>query len=182
MTKNDGLIWIPKTRSLEVYAVSDLIRNWYKPTFTEDVCTTKLRTGYAIMYTGWQIIWSSMIKTHIALITTESEYMTLPQLFQDRIPVMWILQKIKSKVIENISNSLKVYCNFFEDNSGVLELARMPKLQLRTKYINVIYHHFRSYVRDKSIYLFTNDISNQTADILSKLLLKTNYCFTGRNF
>ncbi len=32
------------------------------------------------------------------------------------------------------------YCKVFEDNSGTLELVRLPKLRLRTKHINVCYH------------------------------------------
>jgi hypothetical protein len=39
-----------------------------------------------------------------------------------------------------------VYCKVFENNSGALELARLPKLCPRTTHINVCYHHFHSWV------------------------------------
>jgi hypothetical protein len=39
-----------------------------------------------------------------------------------------------------------VYCKVFEDNSGALELARLPKLRPRSKHINVCYHHFREHI------------------------------------
>jgi hypothetical protein len=41
----------------------------------------------------------------------------------------------------------KVYCKAFEDNSGALELAKAPKMRPRTKHINLVFHHFRDYVR-----------------------------------
>jgi hypothetical protein len=40
-----------------------------------------------------------------------------------------------------------VYCMVFEDNSGALKLARLPKLCPRAKHINVCYHHFCEHVR-----------------------------------
>ena len=44
---------------------------------------------------------------------------------------------------------MKVYYKVFKDNSGALELARTLKLWLRNKHMNVVYHNFWSYVRDK---------------------------------
>jgi hypothetical protein len=39
-----------------------------------------------------------------------------------------------------------VRCKAFEDNSGALELAQLPKMRPRTRHINVKYHHFREAV------------------------------------
>ena len=38
-----------------------------------------------------------------------------------------------------------VKCEVFEDNVGAIELAKLPKLQPRTKHIAVHYHHFRTW-------------------------------------
>ena len=35
-----------------------------------------------------------------------------------------------------------VHCKVFEDNSGALEFARLPKIRPRTKHINQSYHFF----------------------------------------
>ena len=40
----------------------------------------------------------------------------------------------------------KVHCRVFEDNSGAIEIAKVPKRRPRTKHINIKYHHFRDYV------------------------------------
>ena len=40
-----------------------------------------------------------------------------------------------------------MHCMAFEDNSGAIEIARLPKIFLRTKHINIEFHHFREYIR-----------------------------------
>ena len=42
----------------------------------------------------------------------------------------------------------QIHCSLFEDNSGVIELARTKKYRPRTKYIAIKYHHFRRYIQD----------------------------------
>jgi hypothetical protein len=44
-------------------------------------------------------------------------------------------------------NEPSVYCKVFEDKSGALELARLPKIRPRTKHINVCCHQFCEHVR-----------------------------------
>ncbi len=60
--------------------------------------------------------------------------------------------------------------DFFEDNSGALELARLPKLCPRTKHINVCYHHFCEHVWKELIKIFPIDTKDQIADALTKPL------------
>jgi hypothetical protein len=61
-----------------------------------------------------------------------------------------------------------VYYKIFEDNSGALELARLPKLCPWTKHINVCYHHFSEYVQKRLIKIFPTDTKDQIADVLTK--------------
>ena len=60
--------------------------------------------------------------------------------------------------------------SLFKDNSGALELARVPKILQRTKHINIVYHHFRSYVRDEKISIWPINTNDQPADMLTKPL------------
>ena len=64
----------------------------------------------------------------------------------------------------------KVHCTVFEDNSGALELARLPKIRPRTKHINQSYHHFRENVERKDILIEATPMEQQLADILTKPL------------
>ena len=64
----------------------------------------------------------------------------------------------------------KVHCTVFEDNSGALELARLPKIRPRTKHINQAFHHFREHVERGDIIVHATPTDEQIADILTKPL------------
>ena len=64
----------------------------------------------------------------------------------------------------------KVHCTVFEDNSGALELARLPRIRPRTKHINQAYHHFREHVERKEILIEATPTERQMADLLNKSL------------
>jgi hypothetical protein len=146
-TRDKGIILDPKhDQSFEVYADADFAGNWHKFTAHTDPSTAKSRSGYVILFAGCPIMWSSKLQTQIALSTTEAEYIALLQSLRDTIPLMQLLQEFKSKGFPTVSTVPKVHCKAFEDNSGALELARLPKLRPRTKHINVVYHHFRDFV------------------------------------
>jgi hypothetical protein len=64
-----------------------------------------------------------------------------------------------------MSSQPKVYCKAFKDNSGALELARLPKIRPWTKHINIKYHHFREYVHLGLIEMLPISTTEQVADI-----------------
>ena len=49
-------------------------------------------------------------------------------------------------------------------------MARTPKLQPRTKFINCKYHHFRSFVESGQIKLYSVRTNEQLADLFTKPL------------
>ena len=77
----------------------------------------------------------------------------------------------------------KIKCKAFEDNSGALELATMPKVRPRTKHINVKYHHFRSHVKAKMIEIesVSSKALEQWADIFTKPLPPSKFIPIRRN-
>jgi hypothetical protein len=85
---------------------------------------------------------------------------------------MFLVQEICEKGFQVICTKPYLYCKVFEDNSGALELARLPKLCPRTKHINVWYHHFCEHVRNRLIKIFPVGTKNQIADALTKALLQ----------
>jgi hypothetical protein len=94
----------------------------------------------------------------------------MSQALHDVIPVMNLLQEMREWEFQVICNEPYVYCKVFEDNSGALELARLPKLRPRTKHINVCCHHFRKHVRKGLIKIFPINTKDQIADVLTKPL------------
>ena len=115
-------------------------------------------------------MWCSKLQMQIALSTTEAEYIALSQSLRDTIPLMQLLEEIKSHGHRTLSMTPKVHCKAFEDNTGAIELACLPKMHPCTKHINVVYHHFRDYVCTGQITVETIKSTDQIADILTKPL------------
>jgi hypothetical protein len=81
-------------------------------------------------YAGCLIIWTSKP----VLSTAEAKYIARSLLLWDKFLITFLLKDTRET-----HASYKV----FEDNSGALELARLPKLLYRIKHINMCYYHFR---------------------------------------
>jgi hypothetical protein len=62
----------------------------------------------------------------VALSTTEAEYIAMSQALRDVLPIMFLIQEIKAKGFQVICTKPYVYCKIFNDNSGALELAKLP--------------------------------------------------------
>jgi hypothetical protein len=61
-------------------------------------------------------------------------------------------------------------CKLFCDNSGAVELIRLPKIRPRTKHINSKLHHFREHVASGRITVQYVPTADQLADIATKPL------------
>jgi hypothetical protein len=131
----------PKKR-FECYCDANFSGNWNKAFAPVDPSTAKSRSGWIIFYAGCPVSWASKLQSQVALSTTEAEYISMSQSLCDIISVMNLLQEMREQDYQVICTKPHVYCKVFEDNSGALELARIPKLRLRTKHINVCYHIF----------------------------------------
>jgi hypothetical protein len=139
-------------------------------TASDDPGTSKSRSGYVIQYAGCPVAWASKLQTIIALSSCEAEYVSLSESLRDTIPLMELVKEIDKAGFKVISTTANVHCKAFEDNSGALELARLPKMRPRTKHINIKYHHFREHVRLGIIKIFPISTENQLADIFTKPL------------
>ena len=170
-TKDQGIIINPDvSKSFETYADADFAGNWNKATAMDDPSTAKSRSGYLITLAGCPILWASKLQTQIALSTTEAEYIALSQALRETIPIMNLLKEMRKKGFYSDKVKPIVHCKAFEDNSGALELANVPKMRPRTKHINNVYHHFREHVRKGLITIQAISTENQLADLLTKPL------------
>jgi hypothetical protein len=83
---------------------------------------------------------------------------------------MKLLKELKNQGFHEENLKPTVHCKAFEDITGALELSRVPKVQQRTKHINNVYHHFRSFVREKLISISHISTDNQIGDMFTKPL------------
>ncbi len=170
-TRDLGIKFKPNAeKGFECYCDADFSGNWNKSFAEVDPNTAKSRSGWIVFYAGCPIIWASKLQSQVALSTTEAEYIAMSMALRDVIPIMDLLKEMKEKQVPVICTEPYVYCKVFEDNSGALELARLPKLRPRTKHINVCYHHFLEHVRNGLIKIFPIGTEDQIADMLTKAL------------
>ena len=175
-TREKGLILSPSAKhGLEVYADADFSGSWIKHEAQDDPDTAKSRSGYAIKYAECLLTWKSKLQTIIALSSTEAEYVSLSQSMREAIPIMGLLEELQSMNVIPKKVGTKVKCKAFEDNSGAIELARLPKMRPRTKHINISYHHFRSFITDGSISVEPISTHDQVADLLTKPLPQNQF-------
>ena len=143
LTRDIGLRFSPNSdHGFDCYADADFAGNWNKALAPHDPSTAKSCSGWIVFYAGCPVIWASKLPSMVALSTTEAEYIARSQALCDVLPIIFLIQEIKEKGFQVIATIPHVYCKAFEDNSGALKLARLPKLRPRTKHINTCFHHF----------------------------------------
>ena len=107
---------------------------------------------------------------HFVMSTTEAEYVALSMSLREVIPLMGLLKEIKHQGIEVQIDHPSVPCKVFEDSSGALELARLPKIRPRSKHINQSYHFFHEAVEKNEVSIVFTATVNHLADMLTKPL------------
>ena len=85
---------------------------------------------------------------------------------------MDLVSEIRMHNIQVICNAPPVFSKVFEDNTGTLALAPLPKLCPHTKHINVCYHHFHEHVHHEKIKIFPVIINDQIDDFFTKALIQ----------
>ena len=170
-TRHIGLRFAPDPKKgFENYVDADFSGLWNLHHAETDPSTAKSRSGWIIFYAGCPIMWSSKVQGMVALSTTEAEYIALSQSLRDVLPMMELVEEIKARGFNVLCTEPFVYCKSFEDNSGALELARLPKLRPRSKHINTCYHHFREFARKGLLKFYPISTASQIADALTKNL------------
>jgi len=167
-TKDRGLILKPSGDSFDVYVDSSFAGDWFPEGAMDDVDTARSRYGYIVMYQGCPITWASKMQTEVALSSTESEYIGLSHTLRNVIPLIELMKELQGLHEGFMKKHPRVHCKLFEDNSGAIELAKVPKIRPRTKHINIKYHHFRQYVATEQVEILKIDTKDQPADMLTK--------------
>ncbi len=115
------------------------------------------------------------VQSQIALPTTKAEYIAMSQVLHDVIPIMNLLLGMREQIFKVVCVEPYIYCKVFEDNTGALELARLPRLRPRTKHINVCYHCFCKHMQKGLIKIFPIYIKDHIADALTKALAQNDF-------
>ena len=115
------------------------------------------------------LIWVSKLKTEVTLSTTDAEYIALSHSMRELIPCRALLKEIERIVNIEVGRP-SFQSTVFEDNTGVINLARLPKMRACTKHSNIKYHHFHNNVRRQEVKVVKINTSEQKVDCLTNPL------------
>ena len=151
-TRDKGLMIHPNNQwHFECWVDADFAGNWHQQDAHIDPMTSKSRSGWIVHFTGAPITLVSKMQTITVLSTTEAVYIVLSTSLREVIRLMGMLKEATEQGLQVIYLPLKVHCTVFEDNSGALELARLPKLRPRIMHINQLFHHIIEYVERQDV-------------------------------
>ena len=175
-SKDKGLFFKPDASAgIQCYVDADFSGNWNKHD-AENPAGVLSRSGYVVMYGNCPLVWASKLQSEIALSNAEAEYIALSQSLREIIPLMGLLKEIKEYFDLN-DNLPEIKCTVFEDNNSCIALAKAPRMNPRTKYIALKYHHFRNYVSSKLITIQHIASEEQPADIFTKALDEKQFLY-----
>jgi hypothetical protein len=166
-----GIKCVPGSSSISCYSDASFLGEWEKDRSENDPVTARSRTGYLLIYANCPIIWSSKLQTEIAHSATEVENIALSQSLKEVTAMMFILQELQDANFELNLEIPVVKCKAFEDNTGAIEMARLPKMRPRTKHLNAKYHHFHEGVAKGQIVIEYIPTKKQLADIMTKAVV-----------
>jgi hypothetical protein len=108
--------------------------------------SAKSRYGYIITFAGVPLVWKSQLISEICLSTLHAEYVGLVSAVRAMIPIRSLTVDVLSFLDLPSNKPVEVHCTVFEDNQGAYLLATNQRITSRTKYFNVKYHFFWSFV------------------------------------
>ncbi|KAF1318429.1 Integrase catalytic core protein, partial [Globisporangium splendens] len=111
-----------------------------------DIETRRSTSGYVFVLNDGCISWHSKKQRTVALSSTEAEYMALSEATQEAV---WLKAFMRELGEDAGDGALTV----FEDNQGVIVLAKNPEFHKRTKHIDIRYHFVREKVEDGQVVL-----------------------------
>ena len=150
-----------------MYVDTDWTGNWDPSESATDADTARSRYGFIIMFAGVPIFHASQLMSLIALSSTEAEYIGLSEAIREAMPLIDLIEEMKSRGFNMPKARTIAKCRVFEDNSGAIEVANEDKYRPRTKHINVRYHHFRSLVQKGIVQIEAIRSEDNPADILT---------------
>ncbi len=112
---------------------------------------------FVILFAGCSFSWSSKLQTLVMINTTKAKYVALSEALHIVIPLIGFRKELHQLGLLKKLGHLVVYCCGFEDNLGALEVARLPKVHTKVKYINIAYHHFCEHMHTGGIQIFPID-------------------------
>jgi hypothetical protein len=129
--------------------------------------TRRSFSGYVFKLGGSAISWRSRKQRSVATSTCEAEYMALAMAAKQ---FQWLQRGIRE-----LLNYDKLPSALFCDNNSAIDISYNPKLNDRTKHIDIAYHFTRELVQEGTLTLLPVSSADNIADICTKGLARQTH-------
>jgi len=128
----------------------------------EDLDTRRSQTGYAFLFGGAAVSWSTKLQDTVALSSTEAEYLALSVAVKEALYLRNLFREVHSARAPAVP--------MFEDNQSTIKQALNLQSSARTRHIDVRHHFLKQHVTNGDISLQYLPTDQQPADCLTKCL------------
>jgi hypothetical protein len=159
-TKDVGL-WYPKGAKFDLIGYSDSDYGGDK--------VQRMSTSGTCQLLGRSLVsWSSKKQNSVALSTAEAEYISAGSCCAQ---LLWMRSTLKDYGFD--FNKVPLLC----DNESAIKMTQNPVQHTRTKHIDIRHHFIRDHQQKGDIAIQGIGTDDQLADILTKPLDETRFCY-----
>jgi hypothetical protein len=151
-TPNVGLRFNQTNSSLSGFCDAD---------YAGDLQTRRSTSGFAFLYHGGPISWTSRRQQCVALSTTEAEFVAAAEATKEAV---WLQQLLSEIYTTKLPTPLSC------DNQSAIALVKNPALHQRTKHIDVRLFYIREAQESGKVNIIYTNTEQQLADIFTKAL------------
>lgn len=151
-TPNVGLRFNQTNSSLSGFCDAD---------YAGDLQTRRSTSGFAFLYHGGPISWTSRRQQCVALSTTEAEFVAAAEATKEAV---WLQQLLSEIYTTKLPTPLSC------DNQSAIALVKNPAFHQRTKHIDVRLFYIREAQESGKVNIIYTNTEQQLADIFTKAL------------
>ena len=113
-----------KPKGLEVFIDASFSED-QNCSFSKNVLLVLSRTGFAVKYMNYPLLWISKLQTEIVLSIIEAEYIVLLHVIQETLLLLKLIKEMYQAIgIEEYILEYNIKCTVLENNNRYIKLAK----------------------------------------------------------
>ena len=166
----DWKLVYPKNSTMDLTCFSD-------SSYGSSLDDRRSYSGYVIRLGNAAVSWCSQKQRSVAVTTTEAEYMALSLTSRQLVWIKRGLDQLRQTAHYSVTSKQGTGVDYYllGDNQGSLELTKNPRINSRSKHIDIHYHCVREQLEAGDFSIVYIPTADNLADILTKYLPKPRH-------
>ena len=126
-------------------------------------------SGYVVLLGGAAVSWCSQKQRSVAVSTTGAEYMALSLTSRQLVWIKRGLDQLRQSIESSVTSKEGAEVDYLlSDNQGSLELTKNPRINHRSKHIDIHHHFIRERLEVGDFSIVCIPTADNLVDILTK--------------